>query len=280
MSTIRIATVQSPEPNSNGGYAVCIERGLELAEQAAVSGAKIVCLPEYFGVFGLPCKEWREVIKEGDKVLLKCCELAARTKAVILFPSLELADNKLFNTTWVIDSNGEICGKYRKVHLTLSERTDKGLSAGNDFPVFSLCGLKVGIMTCYDGYFPETTRILALQGAQVIFWPSLQRSATDHLIMVQACSRALDNCVYIVRSTYGYPTDVAWKPGMMPGMSCIVNYEGRIIADLGRDDGFLTGDIPTGKLRPRVRSFEGDPTSPQSYLFEDRRPETYGLLVS
>jgi len=280
MNKICIATVQSPEPNGKEGYDVCVQRGLAFAKQAAEAGAKIICLPEYFGVFGIPSEQWGDLIQAGDNILAQCCELASRYQTVILYPSIEAADGKLFNTTWIIGNDGKICGKYRKVHLTLSERQNKGLSAGSEFPVFSLCGLKVGIMTCYDGYFPETARILALHGAQIIFWPSLQRSATDHSIMVQACSRAMDNCVYIVRSTFGHPIDVVWKPGMMPGMSCIVDCEGRIIADLGRDEGFLTSDIPTGEPRPRARSFEDDPSSPRTYLFEDRRPETYGKILN
>ena len=280
MSKVRIATVQSPEPNGKEGYDICVQRGLALAEDAAMAGAKIVCLPEYFGVFGVPSEQWSDLIMAGDKILVQCCELATRSKMVILYPSIEVADGRLFNTTWIIGDDGEVSGKYRKVHVTLSERQDKGLSAGDEFPVFSLCGLKVGIMTCYDGYFPETARILALQGAQVIFWPSLQRSATDNSIMVQACSRALDNCVYIVRSTFGHPIDLPWKPGMMPGMSCIVDCEGRMIADLGRDEGFLIGDISIEGPRPRARSYEGDPSSPRTYLFEDRRPELYGALTS
>ncbi len=64
-----------------------------------------------------------------------------------------------------------------------------------------------------------------------------------------------------------------------PGMSCIVDFEGRIIADLGRDEGFLLGNITTKDLRPRARSFEGTPSSPRDYLFEDRRPELYGALT-
>lgn len=279
MSKVCIATVQSPEPNGKEGYDICIQRGLALAEKAAKSGAKIICLPEYFGVFGLPSEQWADIINSGDKVMVQLCELAASNQTVILYPSIEATDGKLFNTTWIIGADGNIYDKYRKVHLTLSERKDKGLSAGDEFPVFSLCGLKVGIMTCYDGYFPETARILALKGAQVIFWPSLQRSATDQSIMVQACSRALDNCVYIVRSTFGHPVNVPWKPGMMPGMSCIVDCEGRIIADLGRDEGFLIGDISTEGPRPRARSYEGDPSSPRTYLFEDRRPELYGDIT-
>lgn len=59
-----------------------------------------------------------------------------------------------------------------------------------------------------------------------------------------------------------------------------MDYEGRIIADRGRNEGFLAGDIPLGELRPRVRSFEGEPSSPQSYLFEDRRTDVYQPITN
>ncbi|MCK5119763.1 MAG: carbon-nitrogen hydrolase family protein [Candidatus Latescibacteria bacterium] len=275
---IRVATVQPPVPDGKNGVAQCIRRGFELADQAAKAGARIVCLPEYFGVFGLPDQEGRDRIRRGDEVLTQWCAWARRDHVAVLYPSLEWENDALFNTTWIIGADGQLSGRYRKVHLTANERTDKGCSAGDTFPVFSVSGLRFGVMTCYDGYFSESARILALQKAQVIFWPTLQRGATQEVISLQVRSRALDNCVYVVRSSYGYPKDVAWKPGMMVGMSCIADWEGRVIADLGHDEGFLVAEIPAGKPRPRPRSFGGKPESPRDYLFEYRRPEVYGAL--
>lgn len=275
---VRVATVQPPVPEEKNGYDRYIQRGLEFVQQAAEAGAKIICLPEYFGVFGLAAQMWPERVRNGDSVLEQCAELASLNQVAILYPSVELQNDVLFNTTWIIGPDGRICGRYRKVHLTLSERTDKGLSAGDSFPVFSLAGLNFGVITCYDTYFPETARILALQKAQVIFFPSLQRGATDETVSLQVRSRAFDNCVYVVRSSYGYPKDVVWHPGMMVGRSCVVDCEGRIIADLGHDEGFLVAEIAVGEPRPRLRSFEGGPESPRKYLFEDRRPALYKAL--
>ena len=67
---------------------------------------------------------------------------------------------------------------------------------------------------------------------------------------------------------------------MMVGMSCIVDYEGRVISDLGHEEGFLVAEISIGEPRPRRRSFEGAADSPRKYLFDDRRPRLYRKLCA
>jgi len=275
---VRVAAVQPPDPGGRDGHPQSIHRGLELVEQAAEAGARFICLPEYFGLFGLPYAEWPDRVRDGDDVLQACCESAQRHGAVILHPSLECADGHLFNTTRIIGRDGGIVGHYRKVHPTLSERKDVGVCAGDAFPVFSVDRLRFGVMTCYDAYFPEAARILALEGAQVIFWPSLQRSAADEVIYLQARSRALDNCVYVVRSSYGHPREASWTPGMIPGDACVADPDGRIVADLGHDEGILVVDLPVGAPRLRRRSHDGAEEDPRQFLFEDRRPDAYGRL--
>ena len=275
---VRVAAIQPPVPEGKDGHEHTSQKGFELVVKASKVGAKIICLPEYFGTFGLSINEISEKMQDRDKALDHCTELAYYNNITIIYPSIELEEDKLFNTCWVINSRGKISGRYRKVHLTLNERTDKGLSAGNEIPVFYEGNLCFGIMTCYDGYFPEVARILALKKAQVIFFPSLQRGITTDVISIQMRSRALDNCVYVVRSSYGYPTEVVWKPGMTVGMSCVVDWEGRIISNLGYNEGFILADIPLGQPRYRHRSFGDPPQSPKVYLFEDRRPEVYKKL--
>ena len=275
---VLLGTIQPPVPDGREGYGRSVRRGLELVEGAARAGARVICLPEYFGVFGLPAGEWRERIRGGDEVLKQCLGLARECGVGILCPSLELHKRRLYNTTWVIGPDGRVVGRYRKVHLTLSEREDLGVSAGDEFPVFRMEGLTFGVMTCYDAYFPECARILALRGAEVIFWPSLQRAESEEVISLQARARALDNCVHVVRSSYGYPKGVAWSPGMMAGMSCVVDYEGRVTQSLGHAEGLLVAEISPGEVRPRRRSFEGAVESPRDYLFADRRPGLYRAL--
>ena len=273
---VRVATVQPPFPEGEEGHHRMVERGVKLAEDAAKAGAHIICLPELFGVFGLPEEAW-PVGSERDDVLAKLTSLAQSHRVTVLYPTVEHAESQRFNTTWVIASDGSLSGCYRKVHLTRSERENTRLTPGNHFPVFEAQGLVFGIMVCYDVYFPESARILALKGGRVIFFPSLQRNATEALLSLQVRSRVVDNSVYVVRSSYGHPADVPWNPGMMVGMSCIVDWEGRIIADLGHDEGFVTAEVPQAQ-RPQRTSFDGPEDLPRKYLFEDRRPETYRTL--
>ena len=276
----RIAAVQPPVPAGQQDYDVTVQRGIQLAKEGMGRGADLVGLPEYFGVYGLPPAVWKERVASGDPVLDRARDLARDAGVAILCPSVEPEGERLYNTTWMIDERGGIAGKYRKVHLTLDERCTKGITAGGGYPVVALKGIQVGVMTCYDGYFPEAARILALAGAQVIFFPSLQRAATAETVSLQVRSRALDNCVYVVRSSYGYPRSLAWQPGMMVGMTCASDWDGRMVGNLGPDEGVLIVDIPRDGPRPRLRSYEGGPEAPRSYLLEDRRPDTYGPIAA
>ena len=271
-----VAAVQPPFPEGKAGHQRMVEAGIRLAGDAAKAGAKVICLPEYFGVFGLP----ENAVYPGpdrDGVLKELAVLARSHGAAILYPTLEPDEAERFNTTWLVDPKGDLAGKYRKVHLTRTEREAKGLSSGDDFPVFRIGDLVFGVMVCYDVYFPESARILALKGARAVFFPSLQRNATESLLALQVRSRAVDNCVYVVRSSYGYPASKSWNPGMMVGLSCIVDWDGEILANLGHNEGFLTAVIPQ-QPRPRKTSFDGPEDDPRDFLFEDRRPEAYQAL--
>ena len=274
METVTVAAIQPPAPQEPADATSSAARGLELLEKAIAEGAKIICLPEYFGLFGFPASLWQEQIKDNE-LYRKLLNLAEERGVTILYPTVKLAEGMLFNTTWVLGSQG-LVGKYRKVHLPQSER-EAGLSPGAEYPIFSVFGLKFGLMTCYDAYFPESARILALRGAQAIFFPSLQRATTEDVIRIQLQSRALDNCLYIIRSSYGYPRDLPWEPGMMVGMTAIANPEGKLVIDLGHDEGLLVYKLQLN-TRPRYRSHGGELGSPREFLFSDRRPETYELL--
>jgi len=101
----------------------------------------------------------------------------------------------IYNTAVLVGPDGEVKGLYRKVTLPSGE-VDEGTAPGSDYPVFETRFGKLGMMICYDGFFPEVARALAARGAEVIAWP------------VWGCNpllgraRAVENDVYIVSSTY------------------------------------------------------------------------------
>lgn len=101
----------------------------------------------------------------------------------------------IYNTAVLLGPDGKLAGKYRKVCLPRGE-IDAGICPGNDYPVFDTRFGKVGMMVCYDGFFPEIARELSNRGAEVIAWPVW---GCNPLL---ARARACENHVYLVSSTY------------------------------------------------------------------------------
>ncbi len=128
----------------------------------------------------------------------------------------ERAGHLIYNTAVLIAPDGTVAGKYRKTALPRDEIA-AGVAPGDEFPVFNTRFGKVGMMICYDGFFPEVARELSRRGAEVIAWPVW---GCNPLL---AAARACENQVYLVSSTY---EDVS-RNWMLTG---IWNPEGRLSA--------------------------------------------------
>lgn len=108
----------------------------------------------------------------------------------------EYNDGKIYNSSYILDRNGVELGRYRKTQLTIGEHD---LTPGDDIPVFDLDFGKVGIMICFDNYFPEVARVLGLKGAELVLSPLYG----DTLIPqweIKMKARAIDNSMYIASS--------------------------------------------------------------------------------
>ena len=278
---VHIAAVQPLAAGPGTSHDTMVQSGLTLLRAAAESGADIVCLPEYFNVMGLADEAWRQPPPvEDSSVWREVVDVASRFGVYVILPVLEQRDSALYNTTLIADRAGRPIGRYDKTHLTANERGEYGITPGDTYPVFDLDFGRVGIMTCYDGHFPEVSRILALQGAEILFFPSLQRHLTASLLEAQMRTRAVDNCVYLVRASYGYADEEAWVPGMMVGKSCIVDFEGTILADAGPRAGVCPHVVDLDRPRTKERSYGGEIGDAAAFMRQDRRPETYGRLGS
>jgi len=122
-------------------------------------------------------------------------ELAKKHELYIVAGLIERDRHQLFNVAVLIGPDGKVAGKYRKVCLPDGEY-DKGMSPGSDYPVFDTRLGKIGMMICYDGFFPEVARELSNRGAEIIAWPVWGCNPE------QARARACENQVYLVSSTY------------------------------------------------------------------------------
>jgi predicted amidohydrolase len=142
--------------------------------------------------------------------------LAKQHNLYIVAGLVERSGHLVYNTAALIGPDGKLVGKYRKVTLPRSE-IEGGIAPGTDYPVFDTRLGKVGLMICYDGFFPEVARQLTAGGAEVIAWPVW---GCNPLL---ASARACENHVYVVSSTY---EDVSrnWM------ISAVFDHEGKTAA--------------------------------------------------
>lgn len=184
--------------------------------EAGEQGVDLIVLPEtltYYGT-GLTFAECAEPIPGPSTAYFG--QLADEHDIHIVAGLLERDAHLIYNVAVLIDPDGEIVGSYRKVTLPRGE-IEGGITPGSEYPVFETEFGKVGMMVCYDGFFPEVARELTKNGAEVIAWPVW---GCNPLL---ASARACENHVYLISSTY---TDVSanWT------ISAIYGHDGHPLA--------------------------------------------------
>ena len=178
----------------------------------------------------------------------------------------------IYNALVVVGPEGFV-GKYRKVHLPLTERIMMYPGDG-DYPVFDTRFGRIGLMVCFDKAYPEVSRALALKGAQILLcptaWPSIEPSEDDNDYKagnVFSFARALENMCFFVDSCTSGPYEMGHSRiiGPNPMQICATTgfEEGMCIADI---------DIEAEIMKARLASMAG------SDLLKDRKPATYGDL--
>jgi predicted amidohydrolase len=125
--------------------------------------------------------------------------LAKEHNLYIVAGLIERDAHLIYNVAVLLGPDGKIAGKYRKVCLPRGE-VSEGVAPGNEYPVFQTRFGKVGMMVCYDGFFPEVARNLSANGAEVIAFPVAGCNPA------LASARACENHVYVVSSTYCDPS--------------------------------------------------------------------------
>ncbi|MCK5468390.1 MAG: carbon-nitrogen hydrolase family protein, partial [Cyclobacteriaceae bacterium] len=202
---VRLASIHH-RPENTASTQENLEQFKEYIHMAGDQKADIVCLPEGITMVGTrkTYVEVSEVIPGPTTKYLG--QLAKEHNMYIIAGIIERDGPVVYNTSVLINRNGEFQGKYRKAALP-REEIDGGITPGDNFPVFDTDFGKVGMMICWDVYFPEPARMLAMQGAEIIFMPIWGGNLT------LAKARAIENQVYLVSSTYDMKTGVFDKAG-------------------------------------------------------------------
>lgn len=244
------------------------EKNLELYAQfvyeAGRLGLDIVCLPELITVVGTGKRSF-EVAQPIPGPDTEVLSRAARAGRVWVVAGLAEKDGQdVYNTAVLIDREGKLAGKYRKVHLP-REEWKEGITPGSEYPVFVTDFGRVAIQICYDWFFPESHASFALRGAEIIFAPTWGETFPDSEGRVHGENvfrvRARDNGVYLVASVYD-------------GSSMIIDPMGRILVSNQGKEGLFWCEIDLAQREswPWVGYWRA--IGPR-----DRMPTTYGILT-
>jgi N-carbamoylputrescine amidase len=252
-----------------------IEKAVKLTQIAIEKGAQIICFQELFTTHWFPREMNQRYFSLAEKIdgftITKMQKLAEAYEVVLICPIFEIEEDTFYNSAIVIDADGEILGSYRKIHVPQIPLWEERyyFSPGNHgFPVFNTKFAPMGVQICWDNFFPEGSRILALKGAKIIFSPTAAAFASQRKWETVISSNAIANGVYIFRvNRVGSEEKQDFY-----GRSFCISPEGELL------------DKPTG-MKDSIALIEIDlknidKARKEWPFFKDRRPEIYPEICS
>ncbi len=287
MRTLAIAVTQMA---CTWDRAANIRRAGEMVERAAAQGAQIVLLQELFETPYFCIGKDRAFMPQAttlaaNPAVLAMQKLAARLNMVIPVSFFERDGERYFNTLAMIDAGGEVLGAYRKSHIPdFPDYEEAFYFAPGDtgFMVFDTKFARVGAAVCWDQWFPETARCLALKGAEVLLYPTaigrpiepstspfknskphwqtvMQGHAAANVMVVAASNRVGDE--------HGPDSQTQFYGG-----SFITDHTGQKAVEAGETDGeVLVHSIDLDHIADHRRDWG---------IFRTRRPDLYGALTA
>ena len=264
-----------------------IARAEALVREAAGRGAQMILLQElfetpYFCIEQDPAHFALARSADDSRVVQHFTAVAAELGVVLPISFFERAGPAFFNSLVVADADGQLLGRYRKTHIPQNPGYEEKFyfSPGDSgFCVFDTRFGKLGCGICWDQWFPETARSLALAGAEVLMFPTAigsepeapELDSSGHWRRVMQ-GHAAANIVPLVASNrigveQGKRSEITFY-----GTSFITDHTGAVVADAGRaDEGVITASFDLDAVA-HYRETWG--------VFRDRRPERYGRLQS
>ncbi|MDZ7770551.1 MAG: carbon-nitrogen hydrolase [Woeseiaceae bacterium] len=280
---VQMACGEDPEVNTR--------HALELTEQAARDGANVICLPELFRSRYFCQSEDAKFFGLAHEIpgpVTEAFERIAREHDVTIIASLfEKRTTGLYhNTTAVIDRDRGYIGKYRKMHIPDDPRYyEKYYFTPGDlgFKNFSTPSAELGVLICWDQWYPEAARLTALQGSEILFYPTaigwhpeekaeVGKEQHEAWETIQRSHAIANGCFVVAVNRYGFEPDPAGDGGIeFWGQSFIVAPDGRILARAPVDEeAILIVDIDLDEM---ATTRHGWP------FLRDRRIDAYAPIV-
>jgi N-carbamoylputrescine amidase len=252
-----------------------IEKAVKFAQVAVERGAQLICFPELFTTHWFPMQmdeRHFSLAEKTDGPSVRRMQEVARTYGVALIcPIFETeGPGSFYNSTVIIDAGGEILGSYRKIHVPRIPLWEEKyyFSSGNlGFPVFQTKFATIGIQICWDNFFPEGSRILALKGAEIIFSPTAAAFASQKRWETVISGNAISNGVYVFRvNRVGSEAKQDFY-----GKSFCISPEGELLdKPAGMKEGIALIDVDLKYIDQVRREWP---------FFRDRRPEAYEEIL-
>jgi predicted amidohydrolase len=247
-----------------------IQRAIEVLNGV---DADLVVLPELFntGYQFTSRKEADDLAEDipSGKTCKALLEVARSRGMFLVFGLAEKAGSRIYNSAAVVGPEGYI-GRYRKTHLFIEEKCffepgDTG------FQVFDIGAASIGIMICFDWLFPESARILALQGADIICHPA---NLVLPLCQQAMVTRSLENGVFSATANrIGIESRGGKPPLVFTGMSQILDHRGSVLTRLGEKEAGLS----VVEIDPKLA--RDKKITPMNDRILDRRQEHYATLL-
>jgi predicted amidohydrolase len=212
---------------------------------------------------GFSPTDLRSLALRTPDVLAHWRGLCRRASVVLVGSMPEIEGEHLFNTSYVVDGDGTVVGRYRKTHLFSPSGEHQRFSPGQGMVVCDTQLGRLGLLICYDLRFPEVSRRLALDGAQVLcvsaLWPSVRIRHWDLLLR----SRALENQLFIVGCNgCGRDGDLVYGGG-----SAIVHPSGEYLSRASEGERWIFADLNLEEAESFRRAIP---------CWADRREDLYG----
>jgi predicted amidohydrolase len=192
----------------------------EQIDRLGAAQPDLVLLPEFSNTASLPASRGVALWETAERVPGPFCAMLAEKarayRCYVCAGLLERDEAFIFNAAVLYDRQGRLVGRQRKVHPYWPEEP-MGTSPGDEFEVFRTDFGVVGMMICYDSWWPESARLLALKGAELILFPN---AGYEEKILP---ARAIDNTVYIAAASHDSPAAVVDSRGELLAVSAVDN---------------------------------------------------------
>lgn len=262
------------------------DRAEALVRQAAAAGAGVVLVQELFATPYFCITQRAEYLglaqpMQGHPLIARFADLARELGVVLPVSYFEKAGQAHFNSVAIVDADGRVLGNYRKSHIPQGPGYEEKyyFSPGDTgFRVWDTAAGRIGVGICWDQWFPEAARAMALQGAEVLLYPTAIGSeppapgydSAPHWEMVMRGHAAANILPVVASNRIG--TEVAPEGTAVTfyGSSFISDHTGQLLAKADRhSEAVLTATVDLDAIRD-LRASWG--------LFRDRRADLYGAV--